>query len=126
MKEIQETIKNYLISVDNAWRFLRQGDVDQAHKAARDADRWHDDLIKKIGPNGPRFEYVGNLIVGVRDGDDVTKKLADAVRYTLRRHGRRVVDGGFGDQDTTGTLFLTQAEDLMIAALKEYDKGVSR
>lgn len=68
MKEIQETIKHYLISVDNAWRFLRQGDVDQAHKAAMDADRWHDDLIKKIGANGPRFEYVGNLIIGVRDG----------------------------------------------------------
>lgn len=68
MNSIEDMIESYLISVDAAWRFLRKGDVDSAHRAAMDAERRHDELVKMIGPNGVSFKFVGNLIVGVNGG----------------------------------------------------------
>ena len=68
MDDINDMIKRFLISVDDTWRFLRQGDVDSAHRAAMDAERRHDELVKMIGPDGVSFKLVGNLIVGVNGG----------------------------------------------------------
>ena len=69
MKDVEKKVERYLISVDAAWRFMRQGDVDSAHRAAMDAERRHDELVKMIGPNGVSFKFVGNLIVGVNGGE---------------------------------------------------------
>ncbi len=66
MITVEQIIEHYLLAVDAAWRFLRQGDVDSAHKAATAAERWHDELVGKIGPRGYSFKFVGNLIVGVK------------------------------------------------------------
>ena len=68
MNSIEDMIESFLISVDNTWRFLRQGDVDSAHRAAMDAERRHDELVRMIGPDGVSFKFVGNLIVGVNGG----------------------------------------------------------
>lgn len=67
MVGVKEMVERYLISVDASWRFLRKGDVEQAQNAAMEAGRWHDQLIAMIGPGGVSFNYVGNLIVGVRE-----------------------------------------------------------
>lgn len=69
MKDVEKKVERYLISVDAAWRFLRQGDVESAHRAAMHAERWHDELVAMMGPNGVSFKFVGNLIVGVNGGE---------------------------------------------------------
>lgn len=67
ISDVKKKVERYLISVDAAWRHLRSGNVDQAHLAAIDAERRHDELVKMIGPGGVSFNYVGNLIVGIRE-----------------------------------------------------------
>lgn len=69
MDDIQDMINRYLYDVDAAWRFLRQGDVESAHRAAMYAERRHDELVAMTGPNGVSFKFVGNLIVGVNGGE---------------------------------------------------------
>ena len=86
--EIKTTIERYLISVDNVWRSLQQGDIDGARIATKDAARWHADLVALVGPNGPRFEYVGNLIVGLKPDAVGNGKPQTGTTDPQRKHTR--------------------------------------